>query len=113
VCAPSGGTVRRNALGILGLVLLPEQHKGNPFALQLGVEMGTVREQTFAGCHRNRWREKLLVELLVCQGIGKWPTQSGGFGTAQVIADGGAGYVQTAGDGTLPQPEVVGVSETS
>ena len=44
-----------------------------------------------------------LVELLVCQGIRQWPAQSGYFGTAQIIADGSAGYVQTAGDGTLPQ----------
>jgi hypothetical protein len=31
------------------------------------------------------------------------PAQAGDFGTAQIIANGGTGYVETASDGTLPQ----------
>ena len=61
------------ALRMLGLIFLPEQHQGHPFALQLVMKVDAVRQRTFGGrCRRNR-RKQLSTQLRFGQPLRQGP----------------------------------------
>ena len=92
------------AVGLLGLVLLPEQVERDAFAAQAVMNLRPFRPRAL---HR-RWlagREQQAVKHLLINFRRKGVTQAGYLGTRQVVADSGWRSADDAGDFPLGTAE--------
>ena len=93
-----------NPIGMLGLVLLPQQRQGDPLAPQLGVNVRPIRHRTLRRRRHTGAREQPRFERPLIHPLGQWPTQPRHLGAAQVIAHRRRRDSKGAGDGPNRQP---------
>ena len=91
-------------LGVLGLVLLPQQREGHALAPAFGVDLGPVRGDTLNARRDLRDGEQSRFERTLVEPLGQRPRQPGRACASNVIAHRRRRGLQGAGDGANRQP---------
>ena len=93
-------------VGLLALVLMPQEHQRDVFTPELGVHPGPVRQRS-----RRRQRLRIAEESFLERGVvpvfANRPTDAGLLRSPQVLDDGGRSDIETAGNLTPGNPQAL------
>ncbi len=91
------------ALGVIGAVLLPEQHPGHATAAQFPLDLAPIRNRALGHRRRDLRREEQQLEILVVEPVQKRPSQADRARALQITVHDPVADAEHARDCTLTQ----------